>query len=168
LRLELLDQFELELSDEFELELLDEFDEELLEEFDDELLDEFELELLEELELELLDEFELELLEEFDELLPATMYEPSALLDTLRFGVASSNGYAPCPASAAVTASAAVPAKAAVMILSVFIVSFLCSRTVAGPVEERAGRGPIPRRRADYAMPAIPLPPSAAARRRSR
>jgi hypothetical protein len=59
---------------EFEFEELfdEEFEFELLEEFDELFDDEFELELLDELELELLDEF--------DELLPATIMEPSLRL----------------------------------------------------------------------------------------
>jgi hypothetical protein len=119
------EEFELELLDEFELELLEEFDDEfeleLLEEFDDE----FELELLDEFddefELELLDEFELELLEELDELFPATMYVPSALLVTFLSCCGTLVWSMARRASATVTVKAAVPATRAVVSFSLFI-----------------------------------------------
>lgn len=95
------DEFELELFDEFELE------------FDELLEDEFELDLLDEFELELLDELELELLDEFDELLPATMIEPSPRLVAVLAGRSTSiAGVACCFASAIVTL-AAIPAISA-------------------------------------------------------
>ncbi len=89
--------------EEFELELL----EELEFEFDELLLEEFELELLEEFELEFDEPFD----EELDELLPATMMEPSllAILVCGRSGAVEEYSFA----SAAVVASAATPATSA-------------------------------------------------------
>jgi hypothetical protein len=74
-------EFEDRLEDELALEFEDRFDDEFELEFDDRLEDELALEFEdrfdEEFELELDEPFELELLDELDELLPATMIEPS-------------------------------------------------------------------------------------------
>jgi hypothetical protein len=89
------------LLDEFELEF-----EELLE-------DEFEFELLDEFELEFDELFDDELLDELDELLPATMIDPS-LLATFARGCSKSGATVEYAlASAAVVARAAAPATSA-------------------------------------------------------
>lgn len=98
--------------------------------------DEFEFELLEELELELLDEFELELLDELelelDELLPATMIEPSLRL-VIVDGRSTSGAAAEYSfASTAVLASAAMPATRADL-------SFQCLVMVVTPFSDGTG-----------------------------
>jgi hypothetical protein len=103
---------------EFEFEELfdEEFEFELLEEFDELFDDEFELELLDELELELLDEL--------DELLPATMMDPSlrlvAVLDCRSMSIA---GPECCLASTAVLATAAIPATRTEVNLLYFVIA---------------------------------------------
>jgi len=87
--------------------------EELELEFEELLDDEFELELLEEFELEFDELFEDELLDELDELLPATMIEPSLLAVFAPTRFISGAGAEYCFASAAVVASAATPAISA-------------------------------------------------------
>jgi hypothetical protein len=102
-------EFELEelLDDEFEFELLDELELE----FDEPLDDEFELELLDELELEFDEPLDDELELEFEELLPATMKEPSLWLDIAAGGRSVSGAPAGDSfACAVVLASAAIPA----------------------------------------------------------
>jgi hypothetical protein len=98
---------------EFELEELfdDEFEFELLEELELEFEDEFEFELLDELELEFDEPLDDELELEFEELLPATMKEPSLWLDIAAGGRSVSGAPAGDSfACAVVLASAAIPA----------------------------------------------------------
>ncbi len=111
------------------------------EELEFELFDEFELEFDElfedELELELLEELELELLEEFDELLPATMMEPSPRLVAVLAGRSTSIAVAVyCLASAAVPATAVIPATSAEANILYFVMDLLLFvRTGVGPAE---------------------------------
>jgi hypothetical protein len=113
--------------------------------FDDELefelLDELELEFdelfEEEFELELLDEFELELLDEFDELLPATMMEPSfRLVAASEDRSTSIAGIEYCFASAAPVAIPATPATTTDISLVYFLMGFTpFAWTGVGPAE---------------------------------
>lgn len=100
--------FELELEELFD----DEFEFELLEELELEFDDEFEFELLDELELEFDEPLDDELELEFEELLPATMKEPSLWLDIAAGGRSVSGAAGDSFACAAVPASAAIPASA--------------------------------------------------------
>jgi hypothetical protein len=120
--------------DEFELELLDELELEF-----DELFEE-------EFELELLDEFELELLDELDELLPATMTEPSLRLVAVSASRSTSiAGIEYCFASAAPVAIPAMPATRTEINLVYFVMAFTpLAWTGIGPAEERAVAGVIP------------------------
>jgi hypothetical protein len=92
-----------------EFELLDELELE----FDELLEDEFELELLDEFELEFEELFEDELLDEFEELLPATMIDPSLLATFARGCSVSGATEEYAFASADVAARAATPATRA-------------------------------------------------------
>lgn len=127
--------------------MLDEFELELLDELEFELLEEFELELLEELEFELLDEFELELLDEFDELLPATMNEPSLLLARAAPGTLRSSGAEADVLACAGAKENAVSATSnpVVCFQYLFMVFFLSLRIPLDPAEERTTAAVIPR-----------------------
>ncbi|BCH16476.1 hypothetical protein [Mesorhizobium sp. L-2-11] len=104
----------------------DEFEFELLEELELEFDDEFEFELLDELELEFDEPLDDELELEFEELLPATMKEPSLWLDIAAGGRSVSGAAGDSFACAAVPASAAIPATSADL-------SFQCLAMVVTP-----------------------------------
>ena len=118
-----------------------EFDELFDDEFEFELLDEFELEFDElfedEFEFELLDELELELFDELDELLPATMIDPSLRPVAVLAGRSMSIAGAECSlASAAVLATAAIPATSAELSILYFVMGLLlCFGPPVGPAE---------------------------------